>query len=192
MAPQGILRAIEQQAASKAAEIEREASDRAAEIVREAEERAQRETDRFVAERVEREERASARKLHSAEIARNRAVADVRAQVFSALFAEAERELATLRTTPGYVDTLGGLIRDASAGLALPCKVHVDAADVSAASEAVSRSGIDAEVLGDITTIGGAIVSSCDGRTTNDNTFEARLGRIREECARDIWEVLES
>lgn len=192
MAPQGILRAIDSQAAAKASELEREAEERAADILREAEERAQREADRFVAERVEREERATARKLHSAEIAKNRAVADVRSQIFGQLFEQAKSELSTLRSTAGYPAMLAALIEDAARELAKPCVVRVDPADADVAQEAVKLAGLDAEIKPDFSTIGGAVVVSCDGRTANDNTFEARLARIREDCARDIWEVLES
>ena len=193
MAVDGIIRAIERQAADEAARIERDALERAAQIRDQARDRAERETERYVAERVDREERLGSRRLHSAEIAKNRAIADVRLQVFEEMFNRAFAELATMRgRSAEYESTLESLIRDAAAGLEGACTIHVDPADESLATSLATRAGLKATVVGDLSTIGGASVSSCDGRVTNDNTFESRLAQVRESCGKRIWEILES
>lgn len=193
MAVDGIIRAIERQAADEAARIERDALERAAQVRDQARDRAERETERYVAERSDREERLASRRLHSAEIAKNRAIADVRLQVFEELFRRAFDDLATMRSRgPEYERTLGALIGDAAAGLEGACTIHVDPADERLATSLAAARGLKATVIGDLATIGGASVSSCDGRITNDNTFESRLTQVRESCSQRIWEILES
>ena len=193
MAVDGIIRAIEGQAAIKAERLEREAFERAAQIREQARERAERETERFVAERADREERTASRRVHSAEMAKNRAIADVRHDLFEELFTASYDQLATLRSRPAeYERALEALIRDAAAGLGGACTIHVDPADESLATKIIGVLGLEARVVADLHSIGGATVASCDGRTTNDNTFEARLAQIRESCAQRIWEMLEA
>lgn len=191
MGVEGILSAIEREVALEVDTLEREAENRIAEILRDAEQRVQHETERFVAERVDREERLRTRKVHSARVASSRAVADVRHGVFERLFEDATNRLAALRQTDGYPDLLEALILDASTGICEGCVVHVDPSDLGIAERIVAKMGDGASAVGNIQTIGGARVSSRDGRVVRDNTFEARLGQLRDGCAKQIWEVLE-
>jgi len=191
MGVQGILSAIEREVAQEVQELERDAELKIAEILREAEHRVQQETERFVAERTDREERLRTRKVHSARVASSRAIADVRHGVFERLFNEATGRLAQLRPAPDYPELLEALIEDAAIGICDDCTIHVDPADLAVAEDVARKMGNGASAVADIQTIGGAVVSSADGRVARDNTFEARLGQLRDGCAQQIWEVLE-
>ena len=191
MGVQGILSAIEREVAQEVQELEHDAELRIAEILRETEQRIEQETARFVADRIDREERLRTRKLHSARVASSRAIADVRHGVFERLFDEATGRLAQLRPTPGYPELLEALIADAAAGICDDCTIHVDPADLVIAEDIARKMGAGAFAIADLQTIGGAVVTSADGRVARDNTFEARLSQLQDGCAQQIWEVLE-
>ena len=191
MGVQGILSAIEREVAQEVQELEHDAELRIAEILREAGQRVELETERFVADRIDREERLRTRKVHSARVASSRAIADVRHGVFERLFDEATGRLAEMRPSPGYPDLLEALIADAATGICDACTIHVDPADLAIAEDVARKMGGGVSAVADIQTIGGAVVSSADGRVARDNTFEARLGQLRDGCAQQIWEVLE-
>ena len=65
-------------------------------------------------------------------------------------------------------------------------RVHVDPRDQALAGEILARSFPAAELIADLTTLGGAVVTSADDRIRIDNTFEARLVRATEVHRREL------
>lgn len=183
---EAILTSLDGQAGAEIARIESEATERVERILSEARSAKQAEIDRFVADRVARQRIESERLLNAAHTADRRASADVRRGVFEEVFALASERLEHLRQDPRYPEILTRLIDEASDGIREGCRVHVDPRDLGL----VAKKYCDAEVIGDLTTLGGAVVFSADGRVKRSNTVEDRLARVHDEMVREVSEVL--
>jgi len=195
MAIESILVAIEDQAKEQIAEILRSSDEKAERLFDETRESAEAEGGRFIDSTVSRYEREAVRKLHSASIANGRSLSDVRAKAYAHVVAQAAVELAEIRATEGYQAVLCALCKDAIAGLGESVIVHIDPADDKVLNSewcGVRRCVGHLEIVQDITTTGGVKVTSADGRIMRDNTFEARLDRVQDIRANEIWQVLDS
>lgn len=186
MAIEGVLSAIDRFAKAEIKQIEVDAQVKAEGVIADANAKAEREVERFVAESVATSERESVRQIHSAELASVRAQADVRRQAYEELFVLAKKRIEDVRGHSSYADLLASLIADATQGLGIDYVIHIDPRD----SNLVASFKPTGQVVADITTAGGVIVVSSSGRVTRDNTFEARLERVRDERVQDVWEVL--
>ncbi|MBK5211538.1 MAG: V-type ATP synthase subunit E [Coriobacteriia bacterium] len=195
MAIKNILVAIEEQAREEIAEILRLTDEKAKKLLDETRKSAEAEGRRFVDSTVSRDEREAVRALHSASIVNGRSLSDVRAKAYAHVVEQAGVELTKIRATEGYQKIICALCKDAIIGLGESVIVHVDPVDGEVLnSEWCSKQQCvqHVEIMQDIITTGGIKVTSADGRIMRDNTFEARLDRVKDARAKEIWQVLDS
>ncbi|HOT93577.1 MAG TPA: V-type ATP synthase subunit E [Methanoregulaceae archaeon] len=99
----------------------------------------------------------------------------------------AGERLAQLRGSDRYSSIMERLLLEAVASLGEPGgRVHVDPRDEALALGILARSLPGVELVADISTMGGAVVTSSDDRIRIDNTFEARLVRASEDFRREL------
>lgn len=152
------------------------------------------------AERIRRERRDSVEKELRAERMRGvvaareevrQSLAAARAELFHAAFSEAEKRLSAARGEEWYPACLGALIDEAWARLGEPEMVlHADPRDVPLCTAYTREKGYPGRIEGDLTTLGGVVVESRDGRIRVANTFEERLGRARDLLGVEIGSIL--
>ena len=114
-----------------------------------------------------------------------------RAELFSAAFLEAEKRLSVARREQWYPACLSGLIDEAWERLGERTMVlHADPRDVPLCSTIITEKGYPCRIEGDISTFGGVIAESADGKIRVANTFEERLIRAKDILGVEIGKIL--
>lgn len=194
MSDDGILLAIKTLGQERQAQLKQEAQVRADDALSLAREKQELISAHYVETRIEDAQRDALRSEHSARIANGRLLDEVRVDFLNRVGDESRRRLIWLRDDKRYGDLLLGLCKNAVRHLGDCAVLHVDARDVGLIEPRLTEiSDVckDVRVVGDIETTGGVIATSCDGRITCDDTFEARLNRENTEGSKDIWKVLQ-
>lgn len=193
MALETMLNAIQREANEKVQRIDQEAAERAKAIHDRAKARVETEVERYVEEARTEAMRELQREVNAANLKSTRAQTDVRREVYDEVFAAVRTKLEEMRASAAYPDVFRALVCDAITGLGDGLVVHIDPRDTTYL-DAFLASGVSAQIVKvetDLSSLGGIIAYSENGRVMRDNTLEARLERVRVERARDIWDVLE-
>lgn len=193
MALETMLNAIQREANEKVQRIDQDTVERAQAIHERAKARVEAEVDRYVEEARVEATRELQREVNAANLKSTRAQTDVRREVYDEVFAAVRTKLEEMRASATYPDVFRALVCDAITGLGAGLEVHIDPRDTEHL-DAFLASGVSTQivkVVPDLSSLGGVIAYSENGRVMRDNTLEARLERVRVERARDIWDVLE-
>lgn len=128
--------------------------------------------------------------LYSARLKSKNAIIRAKEELADRALTEAEGRLGGLRSRPDYAAVMEGLIREGLSRISGRVVVHVDPADRETADSIMRGLGMDYELLADIETIGGAVVSDAEGRVQIVNTVEERLNRAREKLRMEVSGIL--
>lgn len=177
-----------------AAEIERILADARAEadrLIQEARQQAEAELA-AVRARLEAERAAARTRARSAAALRASAlILQAKDQALAEVFQRARAELDRLvQERARYGALLGGLLREAAAGLGGRVVVQVHPRDVDLARRAARDLGLDADVQPADDVSGGVRVVSADGRFVVENTLASRLERARAALAPEVAAAL--
>lgn len=181
--------------------IRKKAEETASGIIGKAEEEARRLSAKLLKEAGEKGELERRRLLSSVNLEVRRTKLRAREEVVSVVREKVSEILKERRQRDDYAGILAGLITEAIGALdGEQFIVHVDRRDLDilrgrvfgAVRDAVKRSGrrivhLEARVL-DKPTLGGARVGVPGGKVIFDNTFEARMYRLRDEIRNIIFE----
>jgi vacuolar-type H+-ATPase subunit E/Vma4 len=173
----------------------------AAEITAKAEEEAGKVGERFVAEASEKGELARKRTLSSVSLEVRRIRLKAREEVVTAVMNAVRAEIEQVRTRPDYPKVLAGLVAEAIRALGGEAfVVRADARDIALLESAVFPS-VREILRGEGRTVarleakeipggcsGGVQVGVPKGNVVYDNTFEARLYRLRDEIRATIFQ----
>jgi len=166
------VKAIEGKAAGERAEILAQARKEARTLI---------ETERVKSE----DEAKGARvEVSAARLKAHRMAAEAREEVVRDVIAEMRNELEELTETKAYEKTFEKLVKEGAAEVGDDFVLHVRAKD----RELAKRYGPVGKEP--ITTMGGVIVSTKDGRVQANNTFEALLEEHEGEIKREVFAKL--
>lgn len=194
--------------------VQKEAEDKKEKIFKEAEEkaeseksasrkRAQQESNEIIQAGEEEADAMERRIISSARMKSRRRKLEAREEIIEKTFTGAMEELMDLREDQQkYLKTMENLIRDG--GIAIgggDLEVLVLEGDDLLSEEQVEKLSTDiSEATGEDTSIklldeldsasGGAIVQKSDGSVRCDNTFEARLERVKDSLRTEVAEML--
>lgn len=174
MSVEDIIGAIQRETTAEVEAIAREAQATAEKIVGDGSARAVAIEAAAVDARREEIEQAADRIRNRARLEADRTMRAARDDVVHGLLDATAAKLAAIRTSDGYPSVLARLLDEAQSALPTAAVLHVDARDERAAEIAAGDAGL--EVVADLDTDGGMVLSSRDGRTV-DNTIERRLAR---------------
>jgi vacuolar-type H+-ATPase subunit E/Vma4 len=174
MALQHILEAIAAEAEAEATAILRRVEVEAAEQRAAAEQQAAARRQQLLAAAEAQAAQERSRLLHRAHLDTIRRLVEVQEQAFLAALAAAKTELARLRRQPEYAAVFAALLREALAVSDELTVVRVDPRDAELAAALV---GATHTIEPTLTTWGGVIALSRDGRVMVENTLESRLER---------------
>jgi V/A-type H+-transporting ATPase subunit E len=178
----------------------------ASEIIEKARDSVDEIAGKILKEAEEKGDLARRRLLSSVNIEVKRAKLKAREEIVSKINEDVERGLADARAEAGYPELLAELIVEAVRGLdGDTFQVYVDRRDIglidekvfgmvreAMAAESRNISGLEAMLL-EKNSIGGARVGVPGGKVIFDNTFEARIYRLRDRTRNIIFEeVFES
>ncbi len=186
MALTDILEAIRVETDAEIAAIEAEGEARAAAIAEEGDRAAAAVEAELAATRDEEAATAAKRIRNKAKLEADRQVRASREAIVQRIFADVEQRLVGLRSAPDYGAILVRLAGEAIAVLPNAAVVHIDPRD---AAHLDARLGRPLDVVADLSTSGGLLVSSPDGRTVH-NTVEVRLERAAPHLRRLIAEIV--
>ncbi len=190
MAIEDIFRALEKQAEQECRDILNAADLQAAAIIDEARQEAERIRQRRL-ESIEEPLQARANAVvNEARLEVKRALAAVREETLEQVFDQARDKLASLRGTSRYERVFQALAEEALDGVSASYEVLVDPADVELAERVVGAVRPGGTVLGNLSTIGGLVVATRDGRVRRHNTFESRLESVRSIAQAEIAEII--
>lgn len=190
MSIEDILQALDDQCRQECQEIFNRAEQEAKEII----EKAQAEAESIREARLEKI-KADARSeaismLYSARLKSKNEVIRAKEEIAEEALAEAEKRLRDLRAREDYPAILEGLIAEGLARVSGKVVLHVDPSDRELADSIARKLGLDYELLTDIETIGGAVISDPGGRVQIVNTVEERLNRAREKLRMQVSDIL--
>lgn len=112
-------------------------------------------------------------------------------RIFSTAFAEAEHHLSQIRKDPRYPAILKNLVREAIGTLGgEQVHVHIDKQDEQLIKEILSELNLSAQVIADLHSAGGLVVSTPSGSVKISNTIESRLERAKEQKKLQIYAIL--
>ena len=166
---------------------------------RQAEEKAQAIREEILREAQEEAASIKQRIVSTAQLEAQRMLLAKREELISQVFAEAQKRLAELRRSDAYPDVLRRLILEAAAGLGNgELIVWANEEDMAMLNDdfltRVARE-LDPETRlrrGDspVDIDGGVIVERADGRMRYDNSFAARLERLKDELRSQVYRIL--
>ena len=190
MGLEDIFRALEEQAAKDSEAVLVEARAHADAIVQEAEHEATRVRETHVAEAAKTARLRSAQDLNSTKLEARKRLAAVKESAVSEVFDKAMDELVRVRESAEYPAAFRRLADEALEGVSGEFAVLVDPADVALAESVLAEKGLSAEVRGDLSTAGGVVISTENGRVMRRNTLEDRLDKLRGLAQADVAEIL--
>ena len=187
MAYEELIASMEKDAARRIQEAQRQAQA----AIDEEQESIRRQADelgrRIVSEGEVRIEIERHQRLYRAREEAKASLARVREEYEKRVIGFTEERLEGLRGEDGYPGGLERLMNEALVSLGEPGgRVHVDPRDEGLARGVLARPDMAVEVIADLSTMGGAVVTSADDRIRIDNTFEARLVRANEVHRREL------
>lgn len=189
MAIEDILNTLDEQAQADCDAVIAEAREHAKLILDDAQRTADTIHENF-ARQIERVAKANASKLvNAARLEAKMEVSSARGDGVASVFDAARGKLGSLRSN-GYDTLFDKLAAEALEGATGEVTVHVAPEDVERAQRAVSSSGMQAAVVGDLQTTGGLVVESAGGRVIRRNAFEDRLDRVQQLVQSDVATVL--
>lgn len=110
---------------------------------------------------------------------------------FQLAFSDAEKRLDHLRNDPSYPQVFLSLAREALDGLANEgIRVHIDRRDEEVCRKTLAGLNVTADIIADLTTRGGLVVTSPDGSIMVSNTVESRLERGKERLKKELYGIL--
>lgn len=179
MALDDMLRALENEGRSAQAEILKSAKNQAADIVKAAKAQTA-EIEALYTDRVNRSiEDETAKMLTEARRHVERSASKTKDKIIEDVFAGSLAELKKTRESADYERVFGRLAHDAIARAEGHVIVHVDPRDQALAESVLSKTKFDYELMTDISTDGGLVISAEQGRVVIDNTVESRAARAR-------------
>ncbi|GAB4284187.1 MAG: hypothetical protein Kow0067_05830 [Coriobacteriia bacterium] len=190
MAIEDIFKALEEQAEAECDQIRRAAEAQAKAIKAEAKQEAERIKEQRLKAVNEVVETKTGKTLNAARLDVKKALAAVRESTVEAVFEDAQKKLAALRSSKEYEDVFTRLVQEAVKNVDGECVLLVDPADKAVAEKVVGTLGMSCEVDPSIETIGGVVVSSDGGRVNRRNTFESRLEKAKGIAQAKIAEIL--
>ncbi|MEW6553448.1 MAG: V-type ATP synthase subunit E [Actinomycetota bacterium] len=190
MSIEDILQALDDQCRQECQEIFSRAEAEAKQIL----DRAQAEADAIRQARLDKV-KAEARSettsmLYTARLKSKNTVISTKEQIAEKALASAEEELHGLRSRQDYPSILEDMIKEGLVRISGKVIVHVDPADAEVAEAVMKRLALDHELLLDIQSAGGAVISDADGRVRIVNTVEERLNRAREKLRMHVSGIL--
>jgi len=190
MSLEDILLALDEQCREECQAIFNRAQKEAEEIVQ----KAQAEADEIRKARLgrvkEEAESEAASIIYSAHLKAKSSVIRVREETAERVLEKAEQKLGDLRSRDDYPSILEGFIREGISIVGDKAIVHVDARDRDTAAALLDKAGVEYELLADIDTIGGAIISDVQEKVKIINTVEERLNRARDKLRMQVYEIL--
>lgn len=111
--------------------------------------------------------------------------------VFTAAAVRAEERLSQIRKDPKYPDILKKFAREAFSALGGESViVHIDKQDEHIIKGILSDLHLSGEIIGDLRSAGGVVVSTPNDSIKISNTIESRLERVKEHKKLQIYTVL--
>ncbi|HEY6102628.1 MAG TPA: V-type ATP synthase subunit E [bacterium] len=143
-------------------------------------------------QRLEAERKAANAKAQSAAQVQGAAlILRAKDEAVTEVFSRAQQALGQLQQDrPRYTAVLGGLIKEAAAGLTGHVVVEVNPDDREMATRVVRELGLDAEVRTAGGVRGGARVATPDARFVVENTLASRIERVRLALASEVAQLL--
>jgi len=190
MALEDIFRALEEQAEQECQQILEDASDQSDAILEEAQEQAEEIRSKLVTETEKATRLTASQSINSSRLENKKKVAAIKQDAVVGIFDKVLQKAKDLRGSNSYEATLKVLVEEAIEGLEGDVQVLVDPADADLASSILSKIGISAEVKPEISTSGGVVVVTGEGRIMRRNTIEDRLEKIEPHIQADVAEIL--
>ncbi|MFZ0545977.1 MAG: V-type ATP synthase subunit E [Candidatus Promineifilaceae bacterium] len=184
MSSQALLDAIETTGKGQLARLEQETRERVDEILAETEKTAASRRDAAYRDALGSLTAERARRLHEAQMEALKITAAARDQAAQKLLALIEARLQALRDDPQYPAIFRHLVEEAFQRLGeqesaeLP-HLEVDARDVTLAQDILLSQSWEVIIVPTLTSWGGAVARSGDGRITVTNTLENRLEQLK-------------
>jgi len=190
MSLEDILLALDEQCREECQAIFNRAQREAKEIIS----KAQAEADEIREARLGRvkteAESEAASIIYSAHLKAKNSVIRAREEAAERALEKAEQRLGDLRSRDDYPSILEGFIKEGISIVEGKVIVHVDEHDRDMAAAFLDQAGVEYELLADIDTIGGAVVSDGQEKVKVINTVEERLNRARDKLRIQVYEIL--
>jgi len=191
MTYEDLIQSMEASAQEKIAEIRKNADLQGAMIIKEAEDKAE-------AVRVEVLDQARAtiadrrnRLLYKTRQDERSADIETREEILERVYSQAAARLGKFRERDDYRSLFLRLLDESVAEMEGGVIVlHVDPRDETLCREILAQTGREFQVVPDITTWGGVIVSSPDGQVRIHNTLESRLERAKNLYKKEVCRIL--
>jgi len=191
MAYENLLRSVEESAEEKERELRENAHKQAEGIRRDAKKLATDIVERIVRDAENAAEIERNKQLYLANGAIREQALNSREKVFESAFDTAVQRLTLLRQDENYPAIFRRLVEETiEAAREGAFVVHVDPRDRELCTRTLTALKVSREIRTDLTSMGGLVISSPDGRITLKNTLESRLERVREHKRREIHAVL--
>lgn len=200
---EAIRRKLLNDAEEEAQKIKADAKEKIEEIQKAAKERAEAIREAELERIKEHVESTRRQDIAEKKVEHHRRIQTIKSELIDGVFDKAKERLQDYVEKPAYQDTLRELILEAGESLgggALLMKLNAtDQKRMSKtelenlAKETQDRTDTETRIALDknaIRTIGGAAVSSGDRKATVDNTFEARLERMKEQAKAELETIL--
>ena len=188
------------EAKAKAEEIITKAKEKAQKILDEAKREAEKEVNEIINRRKADAEARARRIISEARLEARLKLLNAKEEVISNAFDTALERLKEFCQTPEYKEVLENLIKDAAITIGggnlevlLSENTNIEPDLSKIAKEIEKQTGTATSIViskDKVKSIGGAIVRSLDQSFTLDNTFEARLERVREQLRVSVANVL--
>ena len=188
------------EAKAKAEEIIAKAKEKARKILDEAKREAEKEVNEIINRRKADAEARARRIMSEARLEARLKLLNAKEEVISNAFDTALERLKEFCQTPEYKEVLENLIKDAAITIGggnlevlLSENTNIEPDLSKIAKEIEKQTGTATSIViskDKVKSIGGAIVRSLDQSFTLDNTFEARLERVREQLRVSVANVL--
>ena len=188
------------EAKAKAEEIITKAKEKAQKILDEAKREAEKEVNEIINRRKVDAEARARRIISEARLEARLKLLNAKEEVISNAFDTALERLKEFCQTPEYKEVLENLIKDAAITIGggnlevlLSENTNIEPDLSKIAKEVEKQTGTATSIViskDKVKSIGGAIVRSLDQSFTVDNTFEARLERVREQLRVSVANVL--
>ena len=138
----------------------------------------------------------------TAEMERNKLIYNVKAEnkmriikekdaVIQRAFFDAQKSLDSFRDDPSYKENFKKMLQEAVRELEEEkVRLYVDTRDKALGKQVLDELGKNSEIVADLTSAGGLVVSTKDGKVVVSNTIESRLHNARELLKREIFSTL--
>lgn len=186
-----IISKIKEDAEREAEKIKEEARKKEEEILKKAEAEAKSKSDEILNQGKKEAELEKQRILANAKLQAKKIKLDVKEKIIEKSFSLAEEKLKEVVSSEEYEKILKDLIREAISTLGREdLEVLCRKEDEKVVKKIIKDlSGVEL-AKDNISTIGGVIVRSKDRQVQVDNTFEARLTRMRDDLRIEVAKIL--